>query len=244
MKRLQIAAIVIVLASAANTYASDIDQPMYQGKNLNYWVQIIQDRDEKLMQIAFDALRSMGPKAWPAVPELTQMVSAPFTAIQIGKDSDEEISSKLYDIEMRSEAIDTLATIGEAASSATIPIIDWALTIRVDHRQISTKEEIERFVDLVTLDAEYRARVISSIPGLGKPAIPILTGMLRSSNAERRRVVVLIFGQDALPLASDLMKSDRCEDRQLGLSIFSDVGPLVPREYLATMRSTLPCDAN
>jgi hypothetical protein len=140
MKRLQIAAIVIVLASAVNTYASEIDQPMYQGKSLSFWVQVIRDRDEKLMQIAFDALRSMGPQAWPAVPELTQMVSAPFTAIHIGKDSDEEISSKLYDIEMRSEAIDTLATIGDAASSATIPIIDWALTIRVSARDISAKD--------------------------------------------------------------------------------------------------------
>jgi hypothetical protein len=244
MKRLQIAALIIVLASAANTYASEIDQPMYQGKSLNYWVQVIRDRNEKLMQIAFDALRSMGPQAWPAVPELTKVVSEPFTAIHIGKDSDEEISSKLYDIEMRSEAIDTLATIGEAASSATTPIIDWALTIRVDPREISTKEESERFVDLVTLDAEYRAHVISEIRGLGRPAIPILTQMLRSSNSERRRVVVLVFGQDALPLASDLMKSERCGDRQLGLAIFSDVGPLVPKEYLAVMRGTLPCDAD
>jgi len=244
MKRLHTAVIVIVLASAVNAYASEIDQPMYQGKSLSYWVQIIRNRNEKVMQIAFDALRSMGPQAWPAVPELTQVVSAPFTAIHIGKDSDEEISSKLYDIEMRSEAIDALAMIGEAASPATIPIIDWALTLRVDSREISTPEEIDRFVDLVALDAEYRARVISSLRSLGRPAIPILTEILRSGNSERRRVVVLVFGQDALPLASDLMKSDRCEDRQLGLSIFSDVGPLVPREYLATMRSTLPCDAN
>jgi len=225
-------------------YAGAADEPTYQGKTLSYWINIIHDRNDDLILRAFDAIRNMGPQGSPAVPELTDVIAAPFSAIHIGKDSDEQIISKLYDIELRSEAIDALIAIGEAASPATIPIIDWAVTIRVSPRGEPTPEENDRFVDLVTLDAEYRAFIIRSIRSLGRPAIPILTRLLRSSNAERRKVVILMFGQDALPLAADLMKSNRCEDRQLGLAIFSDLQPLVPKEYLAALRVTGSCVAN
>src|SRR4030095_10188573 len=106
-------------------------EPTYQGKTLDYWLKAIRERDEANMLLAFDAIRSMGPDASTAVPELTRVVSAPFTPIKLGKDSDYAIATKLFDIALRSEAIDTLATIGEAAAPATMPVIHWALAIRV-----------------------------------------------------------------------------------------------------------------
>src|SRR5215475_4642589 len=75
------------------------DEPRYQGKTLSYWVKILRDQDEELISVAFEAIRNMGPDAWPAIPELTRIVAAPFAPIQIDKDSDELIACKLFDIE-------------------------------------------------------------------------------------------------------------------------------------------------
>src|SRR5215510_9696309 len=63
----------------------------YGGRPLSYWLNIIRERDEKMISLAFDAIRSLGPRAAVAVPELTRTVTAPFTPIHIGRDSDEVI---------------------------------------------------------------------------------------------------------------------------------------------------------
>src|SRR5262249_4858377 len=98
------------------------DDLTYRGRPLSYWLNIIRDRDETMISLAFGAIRSLGPRAAVAVPELTRTVSAPFTPIHIGKDSDEMIADKLYDIEVRSAAIDALASIGEAGDDTADPV--------------------------------------------------------------------------------------------------------------------------
>jgi hypothetical protein len=42
------------------------------------------------MPLAFDAIRYPGPEAQAAVPALIEIVTAPFTPIRLGRDSDED----------------------------------------------------------------------------------------------------------------------------------------------------------
>ena len=218
-------------------------EPTYQGKTLDYWLKAIRGRDEANMLLAFDAIRSMGPDAWTAVPELTRVVSAPFTPIKLGKDSDHAIATKLYDIALRSEAIDALATIGEAASSATMPVIDWALAIRVVPGRIENKEAYEMFVDLVTLDVEYRMTVLEAVKHFGNATNPIVTRLLKSSDAESRKLAVLILGTDVLPIVTDLLTSNDCEEEQLGRKILGDMEPFAAKAYLAQLKQMTACEA-
>ena len=220
------------------------DEPSYRGRTLAFWIKAIRDRNEEMMPLAFEAIRSLGPDAWAAVPELTRLVSAPFAPIRLGKDSDKVIASKLYDIEVRSEAIDTLACIGAAASPATIPVIEWALTLRVAPTLTSNRQEDERFVDLVTLDAEYRIGIINAVVHFGEPATPILIRLLNSNNAEQRKLAVIILGVDALPVVEHLLKSRDCGDAELGITILGDMEPVVAKAYLAELEKLIVCSAN
>jgi hypothetical protein len=220
------------------------DEPRYQGNALGHWLTIIRDRDEEKMSIAFEAIRTLGPEAAAAVPELTRIVAAPFSPIRIGHDSDEMIASKLYDLEFRSEAIDTLASIGEAASPATTVVIQWALTVRVVPDIRATRDDDIRFIDLVTLDAEYRVGVVAAVAAFGKPAVPALARLLKSSDIEKRKLAEMILGPDALEIAATLMKSTNCDDSQTALTIFGDLEPFVPKVYIAHLRRMLVCEAN
>jgi hypothetical protein len=197
-----------------------------------------------MISVAFDAIRSLGPDAWPAVPELTRIVAAPFVPVEIGKDSEETIASKLYDIELRSEAVDGLAAIGGAAAPSTASIIEWALTIRVLPGETSTREEDEQFIELVALDAQYRIGVIVAVSRFGRPAVPTLKRLLRSPDVEKRKFAVAILGEEALTIATDLLKSHDCEGQQLAITILNDMDPVVPRVYLDEMKKARACDAN
>jgi hypothetical protein len=220
------------------------DEPEYQGKNLSFWLKIIRDRNVEMIPLAFDAIRSLGPRAWSAAPELTRIVAAPFVAVNIGKDPDEVVATKLYDIELRSEAIEALASIGESASPATAVVVQWALTLRVASENRLTPDEAELFIELVTLDAEYRLRVIAAVTAFGKPATTALVRLLKSENVEKRKIAVAILGLDALTLAADLLKSPSCEDRQLAIAILGDMEPIVARSYIAQFSRGLVCQAN
>ena len=68
-------------------------EPMYQGEPLSYWMRSIRDRDNKIV-LAFDAIRDLGPDAWPAVEELTRIVAEPFTPVRIGVDRDDLIAAQ------------------------------------------------------------------------------------------------------------------------------------------------------
>jgi len=219
------------------------DDLTYRGRTLSYWLNIIRERDENMISLAFEAIRSLGPRAAAAVPDLTRTVSAPFMPIHIGEDSDEVIADKLYDIEVRSAAIDALASIGESASPATIPLIQWALTVRVMPGDTGIGD-VERFIDLVTLDAEYRIRVVDAVMAFGKPAVPTLVRLLNWSDVEQRKLAVLILGDEAFEIAGDKLKSRNCDDKQLGIAILSDLKPIVATAYIADLKRSLLCDAN
>ena len=129
-----------------------LQYPAYLNKPLSYWLNVIRNRNERMISLAFDAIRGLGPNAWAAVPDLTRLVAAPFTPIHIGKDSNEAIASKVYDIALRTEAIDTLAVIGESASTATPSLVGWALTPRIVVPGIMRNaDDDELFIELVMI---------------------------------------------------------------------------------------------
>jgi hypothetical protein len=219
-------------------------EPSYRGEPLSYWLDAIRRRDENSLSLAFEAIRSLGPEAASAVPDLTRVVAGPFTPIDLGKDSDEVIMDKLFDIEVRSEAVVALACIGEAASTATTPIIEWALSLRVVPPAASNHKYDERFLELVTLEVEYRIAVIHAVRKLGDPAFPIVARMLKSSDTEERKFAVMILGTEALPIVEALLKSHDCEASQLGITILKDMEPLADKKYLDRLRRMIVCSAD
>lgn len=219
-------------------------EPVFDGKPLSYWIKAIHDRDEATISDALDAIRFLGPDARTAVPELIRLLSDPFRPIELGKDSDTAIATKLYEIEVRSAAIDALAEIGEAAAPATPSVINWVLTVRVIPFRVNTLEEHERFVDLVMLEAEYRIRIIRAIEQFGEPATPTLLRLLKSPDSERRKLAAIALGTDILPIAAKLLMSRDCDEAQLGITLLSDMAPAVAPVYLSELRQMLTCEAN
>jgi hypothetical protein len=224
--------------------SAPMNEPTYQGKKLNYWIKAIRNHNEELMPLAFDAIRALGPDARAMVPELIRLVAAPFTPIQLGIDSDEVVADKLYDMQVRSEAIDTLAYIGEGAASATLPLVNWALTVRVMPSRTNSTEENDRFIDLVTLEAEYRIGVIYAIQRFGKPGVDTLASLLKSADPEERKFAVMTLGSNVLSIATDLLQSRNCDDEQLGIAILGDMEPVVAKVYLTQLRQMAVCYAN
>jgi hypothetical protein len=93
---------------------------MYQGEPLSYWLRSIRNRSDKIV-LPFDAIRDLGPDAWPAVEELTRIVAEPVTPVRIGVDRDDLIAPKLLSILLRADAIEALTAIGDAAASSAVP---------------------------------------------------------------------------------------------------------------------------
>jgi hypothetical protein len=254
-----IAFTAIVLSAADDTYTRrrtappealtiqpgwTTDDPMHAGRPLSHWVKIIRRRNQELMPLAFDAIREMGPDAWPAIPELTRVITAPFTPIRVGKDSDELIAEKMYDMQIRAEAIDALVFIGEEAASATVSLVQWALVVRVTSPMTVNRDDYNLFIDLMTIDTEQRMQVVDAITTFGDAATPTVERLLRSPDAATRKLSVVILGGDAVLRAADLLKSPDCEDRNLGFTILTDMDLIVAKEHLSGLRHTLTCDAN
>lgn len=237
-------ATVVALLVGANTFASPADEPEYLGKKLSYWMIVIRERNEDMISLAFDAIRWLGPEAQAAVPDLTALIEAPFTPIRIGKDSQKTIASKVYDIEVRASAIDALASIGEAASSAALPLVRWALMPRVVPDLIRTPDDEKVFIEMVIMDTEQRMRVAGVIPEFGPDASSVIAGLLSSTDAEKRKLGVAILSEHALPIASELLRSPRCEERKLGFIILRDMDLVVSKPHLDWLQKTMVCNAN
>src|SRR6185369_6396978 len=107
------------------------------------------NRDLETMDRAFDAIRDLGPAAWPAVPELMRIMQEPFAPIVLGVDGPAVILSKVRDIQLRSDAIDALASIGDAAAPSANLLIQWALATRVAPSRTPNTLLDKVFVDLV-----------------------------------------------------------------------------------------------
>jgi hypothetical protein len=238
------AAMICILIAGTVTMATAADEPEYLGKKLSYWVKVIHDRDERMISLAFDAIRMFGPEARAAVPELIELVAAPFTPVRIGTDSQRVVAGKVYDIEVRGGAIDALAAIGESASPATMPLVRWALTLRVVPDNVKTADDEELFMELVMMDAEHRMRVAGAISEFGPDASPVIAGLLSSSDAAKRKLGVVILKEGSLPIAAELLRSDKCTDRTLGLAILKDMDLVVARSYLDWLQARIVCEAN
>jgi hypothetical protein len=219
-------------------------EPLYEGEPLSYWIDQIRRRDENGMLIAFDAIRYLGPAAQSGVPALAAVVNAPFAPIELGKDSDDVILSKLWDIEIRTEAIRALAHIGPTAAPATLPLIDWAVTLRVIPAKARNSEDDDRYIDFVMMDGEQRLHVVLAIALFGDAAIPPVLDLLKSSDAEKRALAVAVLGEEALWIAADLLRSDDCEEAQLGIEILEAMEPVFANKYLPHLKTLPTCFAN
>jgi hypothetical protein len=204
----------------------------YMGKPLTFWLKALRDRDEENLSSAFDAIRSLGGDAWVAVPELSRILNAPFEPIEIGSDSHEAIASKLFDVTVRSEAIETLGWIGEPAAPAAMALVQWGLMPRISPLLKRSSENNELFAELVAMDAEQRMRVAGAVAQLGRHTYPLLARMMASGDGPKRRLAVAILSQDALPIAAELLRSRTCEDRRLGLQVLKDMDLVVSRSQI------------
>jgi len=218
-------------------------EPVYQGQPLSYWLKSIRDRDDKIL-LAFDAIIDLGPDAWPAVEELTRIVDEPFTPVRMGLDRDEVIAAKFLNIHLRADAVDALAAIGEAAVSSTVPLIQWALTVRVIPVNLDNLKDDELFVDLVTIDVLERMRVAGAVAHFGPGAASTVVDLLESPDGEKRKLGVAILNENALPIVASLLKSRNCVERKRGIAILADMWPVVAKDYLAELKSGLVCNAD
>jgi hypothetical protein len=201
----------------------------FLGKPLTFWLKALRDRDEENLSNAFEAIHSLGTDAWIAVPELSRVVDAPFEPIHIGSDSLDTIASKLYDVAVRTEAVETLGWIGEPAAPSTPALIKWGLTQRISMDFKRSPEDNDLFIQLVAMDAEQRMHVAGAVAQLGHDTFSLLARMLASSDAPKRKLAIAILSQDALPVAAELLQSASCEDRRLGLQILKDMDLVVAR---------------
>src|ERR1051326_5804690 len=201
-----IAAILLMIGT--NTFALPADEPEYFGKTLNYWINVLRDGDREMISLAFDAIRAAGPDAKAAVPDLIALLEAPFSAIRVRQDSQKVIASKLYDIEIRAGAVDTLASMGEAASPATAAVIGWALTPRVIPQAIRNEEDQELYLELVMMDTEQRMRIAGAVNEFGIAGSYAIAKLLSAQDAEKRKFGVAILNEKALPIAAELLRGE------------------------------------
>lgn len=235
--------LILVAITPVFGWAAEQRDPVYMGKPLSYWMESIRNCDAE-MELAFEAIRTLGPDAKNAVPELTRIVSEPFTAIQVGIDKPDLIASKVVNIQLRSDAIDALGAIGASAASSSGPLIQWALTVRVIPMNVVTREDEELFIDLVALDVLERMRVAGAVAMFGRSALAPIAMSLASHNDEERKLAVAILSEHGPPLAATLLKSQDCEARKLGLAILIDMWPVVSASHLTELMNALVCDVN
>jgi hypothetical protein len=239
--------VAVALTFASSAMAQNVnDRPLttfqertYQGKPIGFWLKALRERNEELLSGAFEAIYSLDEDAWIAVPELTRVVAAPFVPIRVGRDSPEVIAAKVYDIAIRTEAIDTLTWIGPASSRSAPTLVEWALTNRVVPPSRKNAIDNELFIELVALDAEQKMRVAGAVAAFGPDVLPVVSRLLISAEASKRKLAVAILSQDALPAAAKLLESEDCQERELGLRIMKDMDLVVGQRYLDEFASQL-----
>lgn len=242
MGRVAVALIVagLMLMSGWASCQETQAEPMYMGKSMSYWVQSIRNRDEE-MGMAFDAINALGPEAWPAVLELSRIIGEPFTPVHIGVDKPDAIEAKLLNLQLRTDAMDALAAIGEAASSSAVPLIQWALTERAIPDSLHSNEDVRVFIEMAAIDILQRMRVAGVVASFGRDAFPAVAALLGSPDDDERKLAVAILSEKVLPVAVVLLKSGKCEDRELGIYILRDMWPVMREDYLGELRRLLAC---
>ena len=217
--------------------------PVYDGKKLSYWLRSIRKRDIE-MAAAFDAIRALGPLAWPAVPMLERIVAAPFTPLKIGEDKQETVLYKLLEIQLRADAVDALAAIGPAAACSTRTLIRWGLKLRVVPLDVASAQTHDIFSEIVGIDVLERMRVAGAVPQLGRDALLTAAPLLTSEDGEERKFAVAILAERTIPIAVSLLKSKDCEKKRLGFAILTDMWPVVSQVHLLDLKAGIACDTN
>jgi hypothetical protein len=215
-------------------------QPTFQGRPLSYWIDSIHERNED-MPTAFEAIQTLGPLAAAAVPELARIFDEPFSPICIGEDDNEAILQKISAIQLRSDALDSLAAIGPLASPAASALIRWALTPRVIPEAIRSGRDYRAYVDLVVLDVLERMRVVNVISGFRLEAAEQIRLLVNSNVSDERKLGVAILEGHVLPITVQLLKSADCDSRQLGLALLTDLWAVVPAEDLLQLKRVAAC---
>ena len=236
---LALATVMLVQPGLAQTERND--DPVALGHPLSYWMKVIRDRDIGKSNTAFDAIVEIGPAAWRVIPELKEMLAAPFTPIQMGKDTRDEIRAKLLEIHLKAGAIDGLGAIGHAASSAAESMIRWGLTIRVVPPPDGPVDKDPFYIDLVGIDVLERMRVAGAVARLGPDAADAVQALLDSPDNEKRKFAAAILNDVTVSVATDLMRSESCEDRIRGLSLLSAMWPVVAKDHLVSLSDLLRC---
>lgn len=214
-------------------------EPVAFGEPLSYWRKVIQDRNNEELELAFDALITLGPDASAAVPELTQIVAEPFTPIRVGIDDRRQVLAKLKTILLKAAAVDSLRAIGTDAAKSAPSVIEWSLTVRVLLPESGRADPV--FIDFVAMDVLERMRGAGAVAEFGVDAAPAVQRLLEGNDPERRKFAVAILNEGALPILSDLMKSRNCSDRMLGLSALADMWPVVASSHLDALTDMLAC---
>jgi hypothetical protein len=231
----------MIALTPAFSWAAEQHDPVYMGKQLNYWIESLRNRDEE-MRLAFAAINALGPDAESAVPELVRILSEPFTAVWVGIDKREQIAEKVANIELRADAIDALGAIGPRAAAATPTLIQWALMVRVIPMSLSTREDEELYINLIAVDVLERMRVAGAVALFGRSALGPVAISLASQNDEERKLAVAILSEHAPAIAASLLKSDNCESRKLGFAILMDMWPVVSADHLRDLSGAVTCD--
>lgn len=233
--------ILILAVSSSWAGAPQQEESLYLGKPFSYWLKVIQDRDLDRIEVAFDAMVEFGPEASTAVPDLTRIVAEPFAPIQIGADSREDVIAKVWNIQVRGGAIDSLGAIGEAASPSASPLIEWAFAVRVLPPEVKSPETDRLFIDLVAIDVLERMRIAGAVAQFGPDAAPAVQDLMESPDFERRKFSVAILNAGTLPIAARLLKSEDCERRLLGTSLMASMWPVIAVDHLEALKYISQC---
>jgi hypothetical protein len=137
-----------------------------------------------------------------------------------------------------------LTAIGEAAASSALPLIQWALAVRVIPINLDNLSDNELFVDLLTIDVLERMRVAGAVARFGPAAAPAVVALLKSSDHEKRKLALAILSENTLPIVAHLLKSRNCEDQKRGMAILADMWPVVAKDHLTELKTALVCDAD
>jgi len=223
--------------------ARNQEDPVALGQPLSHWLKVILSGNVEQTEMAFAAIEELGPAAWKAVPELTDIVARPFTPIRIGKDDPGEVLAKLRDIHLRGGAVDSLSAIGEEAASAARPVIHWALTIRVTPSEVRTPED-GSYIQLVGMDVLERMRGAGAAAHFGPRAAPAVQELVESRDDEKIKFAIAILNEGSLQVATALMTSGGCGDQMLGLKILVDMWPVVAVDHLKALKNILTCSSD
>jgi hypothetical protein len=228
---------------ALTSRVANQQDPTAFGRPLSYWLERLHNRDPEAY-IAVAAIVELGPDAKAAIPELTQIIAEPFVPIQPGKDSRDEIRTKLLNIDLRAGAVDGLGAIGKVAAGSADTVIRWGLTLRVVAPVERSSSTDTLFIRLIGIDVVERMRAAGTVAQFGLDAFPSIQELIESDDNEKLKFAAAILNEDTLLAAAILMQREDCISRIRGLSLLGGMWPVVAVEHLEALKEVLKCTEN